>query len=512
MKVKRALISVSDKTGLINFARQLTELGVEIISTGGTAKAIAAENIPVTPISDVTGFPEILQGRVKTLHPKVHGGILADRAKEEHMSQLEKHGIDPIDLVVVNLYPFEETIKKEDITEAQAIEQIDIGGPTMIRAAAKNSASVAVVVDPDDYSAIIREMKESGEISLQTRKKLAQKAFAHTGQYDVAIAQYFSDEDVDFPSTFKLKFEKIQNLRYGENPHQRAAYYKEIDAPRHSLVYAKQLHGKELSFNNILDLNSAWTIAHEFTVPAAVIIKHNNSCGVALNENIAHAYEYARDCDPVSAFGGVIGVNKIVTVELANLIAATFIEAIIAPSYQNEAVEILSKKAGIRLMEMGEERAPHRGEKDIKRVEGGVLVQDMNSMHEERENMKCVTKRIPSDKEWGDLLFAWRVAKHVKSNAIVFAKDLRTVGVGAGQMSRVDSSRIASWKAGDKAKGSVMASDAFFPFRDALDTAGESGITAVIQPGGATKDEEVIAAADEHGIAMVFTGFRHFKH
>ncbi len=513
LKIKRALISVSDKRGVVEFAQGLRKFGVEIISTGGTARVLKEANIPVIGIQEVTGFPEMLEGRVKTLHPKIHGALLARRDKREHMNQIKEHDIKPIDLVAVNLYPFAATVAKKGVTREEAIENIDIGGPSMIRSAAKNSSAVAVVVNPDRYKVILDEMKKNdGALTDETRQELMKEAFKHTAEYDATIYGYFSDDYVDFPPTQNLSFKKIQNLRYGENPHQRAAYYRELSPPPHSLVFAKQLHGKELSFNNILDMDAAWQLVNEFTIPAVVIMKHNNPCGVALAKTISEAFRLAWDADPVSAFGSVIALNRPVDEAVANGMIKYFVELVIAPAFLEESVEILTQKKNIRLLVMGEERMPHLGEKDYKRVEGGLLVQDMDTEWEERDEMKVVTKKHPTEPKWEDLLFAWRVAKHVKSNAIVLAKSLVTVGVGAGQMSRVVSSEIAAKKAGKNAKGSVMASDAFFPFRDGIDAAAKVGVTAVIQPGGSLRDEEVIAAANEHKMAMVFTGKRHFRH
>lgn len=513
MKVKRALISVSDKTGLIEFAKGLSELGIEIISTGGTAKSLEGAGIKVKGISEVTKFPEMLDGRVKTLHPVVHGGILANRSIKEHMDTLKAHSIAPIDLVVVNLYPFAQTVAKPGVTLEEAIENIDIGGPAMIRSAAKNFEGVAVVVNPQRYGPVLQELKKSkSALSRETRFALAREAFQHTSEYDSNIYQYLSKDELEFPKRLNLSYVKMQDLRYGENPHQRAAYYRDRQAPANSLVFAQQLHGKELSFNNILDLDAAWAIVGEFSVPAAVIIKHNNPCGVAVADNLLTAYERAYAADPLSAFGGVISFNGVVDEKLAKKISETFIEAVIAPAFHEEAVEALTRKKDIRLLYMGEKRASLSKAKDFRRVEGGLLLQDLDRSQETRSEMKVVSERHPTEKEWEDLLFAWKVAKHVKSNAIVLAKDLQTIGVGAGQMSRVVSAEIAAKKAGEKAKGSVLASDAFFPFRDGIDAAAAVGAVAVIQPGGSVKDEEVIAAVNKHGMAMVFTGVRHFKH
>jgi phosphoribosylaminoimidazolecarboxamide formyltransferase/IMP cyclohydrolase len=513
VKVKRALVSVSNKDKIIDFCWGLSELGIEIISTGGTAKTLREADIPVKGVSDITKFPEMLDGRVKTLHPFIHGAILADRTKETHLSQLKEQGIEEIDMVVVNLYPFAQTIAKENVALKEAIENIDIGGPTMIRSAAKNFEGVAVVVNPERYQEILDELKRNnGSLSVETNFSLAKEAFQHTAEYDTVIYRYLYGEESDFPNRLNLSFEKIQDLRYGENPHQKAAYYREADTPEHALVFAQQLHGKALSFNNILDLDAALGLVREFTVPAAIIIKHTNPCGVALADDLLTAYKRAHACDPLSAFGSVIGLNRVVDAELAKEISSTFVEAVIAPAYLEEALEILTKKKDIRLLYIGEGRSVDNSEKDIKRIDGGILVQDKDKGVDDRSAMKVVTKRIPTDEEWGDLLFGWRIAKHVKSNAIVLVSDLQAVGVGAGQMSRVVSTEIAAKKAGERAKGSVMASDAFFPFRDGIDAAAAVGAKAIIQPGGSIKDEEVIAAANEHNIAMVFTGKRHFKH
>jgi len=514
VKVKRALISVSDKEGIVDFAKFLKSFDVEIISTGGTAKALRNAGIEVTGISEVTKFPEMLNGRVKTLHPTIHGGLLAVRDNKEHMEQIKEHDINPIDMVVVNLYPFAETIAKKGVTMAEAIEQIDIGGPSMLRSAAKNFEGVAVIVNPERYDEIISEMKKNDGCMLkETRLKLAKEVFRLTAEYDTIISQYLYGKE-DFPSLLNLKFEKIQDLRYGENPHQRAAYYRELNPPKHSLVFANKLHGKDLSFNNIIDLDAAWSLCCEFTVPAAVVIKHTNPCGVALADDIATAYEKAHAVDPISAFGSVVALNRVVDVPVAEKIASTFVEAVIAPAFLEEALEILTKKKNIRLMHMGEEREKLNPAMDIKRVDGGILLQDMDTGYDDRKGMKVITETKPTEKEWEDLLFAWRVAKHVKSNTILIAKDLKAVGVGAGQMSRVDSSELAIKKAGGAkaCKDAVVASDAFFPFRDSIDALAKVGVKAIIQPGGSMRDEEVITACNEHKIAMVFTGKRHFRH
>lgn len=525
-KIRRAIASVTDKSGIEAFAKDLSKQGVEIISTGGTADLLKKAGIPVIGISNYTGFPEMLDGRLKTLHPKIHGGILGQREKAEHAKQMEEHGILPIDMVVVNLYAFENTIANGCSLE-EAIENIDIGGPTMIRAAAKNHKDVAVVVDPSDYQNILDEMKKSGgNLSPQTKFYLAKKVFQLTARYDGAISNYLGRiEDgtmkKDFPDTFTMQAEKAQDLRYGENPHQKAAFYKDRnrDGNEPSVANAKQLHGKELSFNNILDLNSAIELAKEFHEPGCVIVKHNNPCGVAMSKkSLLDAYEKSLSCDKVSAFGGIVAFNRKVDAKTAQEMSRLFLEAIAAPGFDEDALKILKDKKNLRLLEMPEFKTHPVGwalptNYDLKKVNGGLLVQTADI--ECARDLKTVTKLEPTDAQLEDLLFAWNVARHVKSNAIIFAKNTQTVGIGAGQMSRIDSTRIGIMKAKDAGldvKGSVMASDAFFPFRDNVDKAAEAGITAIIQPGGSVKDEEVVKAADEHNIAMVFTGIRHFRH
>ncbi|MBI1910703.1 MAG: bifunctional phosphoribosylaminoimidazolecarboxamide formyltransferase/IMP cyclohydrolase [Deltaproteobacteria bacterium] len=525
-RIRRAIISVTDKTGIVDFAKELSAAGVEIISTGGTAELIRNAGVTVIPIQSYTGFPEMLDGRLKTLHPKIHGGILGIRDNATHQKEMETNGILPIDMVVVNLYAFEDTIAK-GCTLEHAIENIDIGGPTMIRAAAKNYNDVAVVVDPADYGRIVKEMHDKKNcLSLQTRFSLAKKVFQLTARYDAAISNYLgsvpeipeAEPMKRFPETFTVQYEKVQDLRYGENPHQAAAFYRIRSKGIPGLGDAKQLQGKELSFNNILDLNAALQIAVEFHEPAAVIIKHNNPCGTAISKaGLLEAYKKAYACDTVSAFGGIVGFNRPVTKEVAEILNQIFLEAVIAPKFEKDALDVFNAKKNLRVIETGEIKQEHRSfgptDLDIKRVSGGVLLQTLDL--ESASDLKTVTKRGPNEKELENLIFAWNVCKHVKSNAIIFANDGRTVGVGAGQMSRIDSTRIAVLKAKDaglEVKGSVMASDAFFPFRDNVDMAAEHGVTAIIQPGGSIRDEEVIKAADEHGIAMVFTGIRHFKH
>ena len=517
--VTRALISVSDKTGVVEFARHLQDSGIEILSTGGTAKLLADNGIPVTEVSEHTEFPEMMDGRVKTLHPKIHGGILGRRGVDDAV--MAEHDIVPIDLVVVNLYPFEATVAKPDCTLEDAIENIDIGGPTMVRATAKNHANVTIIVDPADYARVEGEMKDNkGCISRATRFDLAVKAFEHTAHYDGAIANYLGrirpeSEKDDFPRTFNQQFKKAQDMRYGENPHQRAAFYIEHDPKEASVATAEQLQGRELSYNNVADTDAALECVKQFDAPACVIVKHANPCGVAVGEDILVAYDRAYATDPTSAFGGIIAFNRPLDAHTAKtIIERQFVEVIIAPSVEPEAVTEVSAKKNVRLLACGELGTPAPG-LDFKRVNGGLLVQDRDIGMVDQADLKVVTKRVPTEDEMRDLLFAWKVGKFVKSNAIVYARDQQTIGVGAGQMSRVYSARIAGIKAADEGlvvEGSVMASDAFFPFRDGIDAAHDAGISAVIQPGGSMRDEEVVAAADEHGMAMVFTGMRHFRH
>lgn len=516
--VKTALISVSDKQGLVEFAQKLSNLGIKIISTGGTAKLLSNAGIKVVPISELTGFPEIMGGRVKTLHPKVHGGILAVRDLASHRDQMAEHGIEGIDLVVVNLYPFRETIAKPGVSLDEVIENIDIGGPAMVRSAAKNYKYVGVVVNPKRYNEVVNELKNNGgELSEQLRFKLAVEAFGHTSGYDAAIYNYLRElvpEGEKFPEQLSLSYQKIQDLRYGENPHQGAAFYQEDRLQTGlSLAKAKQMHGKELSYNNILDLNAALGLVAEFEQPAAVIIKHTNPCGVAQRATLAEAYRAAFAGDPVSAFGSVISFNRNVDRETAEELKKIFVEAVIAPSFSGEALAILTDKKNIRLLCLSQLDGTRVDEGlEYRRVAGGLLVQDVDRFKNLSQNWQIATKRQPTEKEWQDLLFAWQVTKHVKSNAIVIVKDKMALGVGAGQMSRVDSAKIAVEKAGEKTAGAVIGSDAFFPFRDGIDVLAQAGVTAIVQPGGSIRDEEVITAANEHGLAMVFTGERHFKH
>ena len=518
--IKRALISVSDKTNIIDFARRLMSLGVEILSTGGTAKLLADNSIAVIEVSDYTGFPEMMDGRVKTLHPRVHGGILGRRGVDDLI--MEQNEIKPIDMVVVNLYPFEQTIAKPNCDLATAIENIDIGDPTMLRAAAKNYSAVTVIVDSDDYEVVLNEMKNNnGAVTDTTRFSLATKAFEHTARYDGAIANYLGSIQpgkprLEFSHTFNLQLIKSQEMRYGENPHQKAAFYVEHNPHEACIATARQIQGKELSFNNIADTDAALECVKGLQEPACVIVKHANPCGVAVGKTIREAYDRAYSTDPTSAFGGIIAFNRSLDVETAKIIVERqFVEVIIAPEIDEEAKEILTSKKNIRVLACGDWNEVRCPGLDYRRVNGGLLVQDRDLGMIEEKDLKIVTKRAPTAQEMKDLIFAWKVCKFVKSNAIVYCKDYMTVGVGAGQMSRVYSARIAAIKAADaglEVKGSVMASDAFFPFRDGLDSAAEVGITAVIQPGGSMRDDEVITAADEHGIAMVFTGMRHFRH
>ena len=523
MKVSQALISVSDKHGAVDFARELSALGVKLLSTGGTAKLLLDAGLAVTDVSDYTGFPEMLDGRVKTLHPKVHGGILGIRGNAEHAATMAQHGIPTIDLVVVNLYPFQQTIAKKDCTLEDAIENIDIGGPTMVRAAAKNHGNeqggCAVVVEPADYPAIIAELKANGgTISAATRFALAKKAFVHTARYDGAIANWLTALDADnkpttFPEHLQLAFDKVDTMRYGENPHQQAAFYKEPNPVAGSIASYQQLQGKELSYNNIGDADAAWEAVKAFETTTCVIVKHANPCGVALGATAEEAYRRAFTTDPTSAFGGIIAFNCAIDKATAEAVSGQFAEVIIAPEITPEARAVFAAKQNLRVLvvPMGHTN----GVFDYKRVGGGLLVQTADEARIAQSDIKVVTKRMPTEQEMRDLLFAWKVAKYVKSNAIVYCKDAMTVGVGAGQMSRVDSARIAAIKAENNKLtfvGSVVASDAFFPFRDGLDVLAKAGATAVIQPGGSVRDAEVIAAADEQNIAMVFTGFRHFRH
>jgi len=517
--VKRALVSVSNKTGVIDFCKELQKLGISILSTGGTASLLKQQGITVTDVSDYTGFPEIMDGRVKTLHPKVHGGLLGRRGQDDAVMQ--KHGIEPIDLVVVNLYPFEATVSRPDCTLAEAIENIDIGGPTMIRSAAKNHAYVAVIVDTDDYATVLTELKANNcALADATRFRLAKKVFAHTANYDAAVSNYLGSITGDnqyqnYPDTYTMQFRKAQDLRYGENPHQTAAFYRDNHSTSGTLASARQLQGKELSYNNIADTDAALECVSGLREPACVIVKHANPCGVAVSDSILDAYEKAYKTDTVSAFGGIIAFNrKLDAVTAKTIIDRQFVEVIIAPEIDDDVLAVTASKQNVRILVNGYRETPIK-QLELKRVSGGLLVQDSDDGTIDLTDLKIVSKRQPTPEELTDLLFTWHVAKYVKSNAIVYGKNRQTIGIGAGQMSRVYSARIAAIKAEDSGlivKGSVMASDAFFPFRDGIDSAAKVGIAAVIQPGGSMRDEEVITAANEHGMAMVFTGMRHFRH
>ncbi len=513
MSIQRALISVSDKTGILELAQVLVSKNIEILSTGGTAKLLAEKGIPVIEVSDYTGFPEMMAGRVKTLNPKIHGGILARRGLDEEV--MTQNDINPIDLVVVNLYPFQATIANPDCTLEDAIENIDIGGPAMLRSSAKNHASVTVVVDASDYQTVMDEITANGNTTLETRTKLALKTFEHTAQYDGAIANYLGKEQDGFSNTINLQFHKTQSMRYGENPHQNAAFYVEKNITEACVASSTQFQGKEMSYNNMADADAALECVRSFNAPACVIVKHANPCGVALRDNIHDAYLDAFKTDPTSAFGGIIAFNRPLDKATAqDIIEKQFVEVIIAPSIDNDAKDVLSAKQNIRALECGD-LSNAQPSLDYKRVTGGLLVQDKDLGVITENDIKCVSELEPTADQIKDLLFAWKVAKAVKSNAIVYVKNEMTIGVGAGQMSRVYSAKIAGIKASDEGlvvEGSVMASDAFFPFRDGIDAAAQAGIKAIIQPGGSMRDDEVIAAANEHGIAMVFTGMRHFKH
>ncbi len=519
LPVRRALISVADKTAVAEFAAGLAKAGVEIVSTGGTASVLNEAGVSVRPVEDLTGSPEILDGRVKTLHPKLHAGLLAVRDNPEHAETLREQGIEEIDLVCVNLYPFEKTVARLDVPEEEAIENIDVGGPTMIRAAAKNHRYVAVVVRPESYDAVLSELEETGELSAATRHWLANEAFAYTARYDAAISRWFGRRYEQFPQYWVTAWEKELDLAYGENPHQRAALYVEPRARSHVLSRVAKRHGRQLSFNNVLDLNSARTLLTDLEGAGCVIVKHNNPCGVAEAETIGDAYERAFACDPLSAFGGVIALNRPVDKALAERLHEQFIEVLISTGYDDDALEVLQQKEAIRILE-DTERREHQIESDIKRVRGGLLVQDTDGTPEPRELMEVVTRTQPSEAQWRDLLFAWRVVRHVRSNAIVLAKDSATLGIGAGQMSRVDSVRLAVEKAKDARgpdaepllAGCAVASDAFFPFADGPQATIDAGASALIQPGGSKRDAEVIEACETAGVAMVFTKHRHFRH
>lgn len=510
--MKRALVSVSDKTNLVPFVSSLVELGYEIISTGGTKKALEAAGIKTIGISEVTDFPEIMDGRVKTLHPKVHGALLCVRDNPDHVRQIEELGIQYIDLVCVNLYPFKETVQKPGVSHEEIIENIDIGGPSMLRSASKNYKFIPVLCDPSDYDAVVKELRENGETSLTTREYLAAKVFRHTASYDTMIASYLTERTGEkYPEKFTITFDKVQELRYGENPHQSAAFYKGMN-PQYSLANAKQLHGKELSYNNIQDGNAAIEILKDFEgQPAVVGLKHMNPCGVGIGKTIEEAWDKAYEADPVSIFGGIVAFNEPIHASVAEKLSKIFLEIIIAPAFDEDAFEILSKKKNIRLMQLDTSLEVNAKYK-VTNVNDGLLVQDIDDHKITAEDLRCVTNRKPTEEELEQLLFAWKVVKHVKSNAIVLVKDNMTIGVGAGQMNRVGAAKIAIEQAGEKAKGSIMSSDAFFPMPDTVEEAVKAGVTAIIQPGGSIKDQLSIDLCNEHGIAMVYTGVRHFKH
>lgn len=510
---KRALISVSDKTGVVDFAKSLEALGYEIISTGGTATALRNEGIDVINVSDITGFPECLDGRVKTLHPMIHAGILAMRDNSEHMEQIEKLGVTPIDIVAINLYPFKATIEKEGVSFEECIENIDIGGPTMIRAAAKNYRDVAVIVDPLDYDVVVSQIKENGSVSLETKTDLAYKVFEHTSEYDTLISKYLREKigKVKFPNVLTLSYEKVQDMRYGENPHQSAVFYKETGKCEGTLPAAKCLHGKELSYNNINDTNGALDLLKEFDEPCVVAVKHANPCGVGIGGNIYEAYMRAYEADKVSIYGGIVAANREIDKQTAEEIHKIFIEIVIAPSFSKEAFEILSQKKNIRLLELPQiSKKLAKNNYDMKKVAGGLLIQERDV--ELLNDLTCVTDRKPTEEELTALKFGWKVVKHTKSNGIVLSTDQMTTGVGPGQTNRITALELAIKYAGEKAKGSVLASDAYFPFSDCVEAAAKVGITAIIQPGGSIRDEDSIKACNENNIAMVFTGMRHFKH
>ncbi|MBA2251664.1 MAG: bifunctional phosphoribosylaminoimidazolecarboxamide formyltransferase/IMP cyclohydrolase [Nitrospirales bacterium] len=518
--VKRALISVSDKTGVVEMAKGLAALGAEILSTGGTAKALRDAGVAVTDVAAYTGSPEILDGRVKTLHPKIHGGLLGRRNLPKHVAEMQQQGIGPIDVVVVNLYPFEATISKANCPFEEAIENIDIGGPSMLRSAAKNHDDVLVIVDPTDYTRALDALKAGGEIPVSLRRELAMKVFQHTARYDSLIARYLEKQvqnkeskESKFPPILSLQFERVETLRYGENPHQQGAFYRELNTREPSVSRATTLHGKAMSYNNYLDANSALELVKEFAETAVVIVKHNNPCGVALGTTPVEAYVKARETDPVSAFGGVIAFNRTVDLPAAKEITSTFVEVVVAPGYAPDALAQLKRKKDLRLLDVGPLNSGVREGLDLKKLVGGLIVQDRDLGElTDVKALQVPTVRKPTEEEYAACAFAWKVCKHVKSNAIIYARSGQTVGIGAGQMSRVDSVKLAGMKAVLPVKGCVMASDAFFPFRDGLDAAAQAGITAVIQPGGSIRDQEVIKAADEHQMAMIHTGMRHFRH
>ena len=517
--IKRAILSVSDKTGIVELARRLHDKGVTLLSTGGTMKAIAAAGIPVTGVSDVTGFPECLDGRVKTLHPMIHAGLLAIRSNEEHMAQIRELGVEPIDMVVINLYPFRQTIEKPGVTFEDAIENIDIGGPTMLRAAAKNAQDVVVVIDPADYDRVMDEFEQTGDVSLKTKRYLQYKVFEHTAQYDAMIQQYLraqleDAEAFEFPKNLTVTFEKVQDMRYGENPHQKAAFYRDLTDIAGTLPAAKQLHGKELSYNNINDTNGALELLREFDTTAVVAVKHGNPCGVGVADEVAEAYRLAYEADPVSVFGGIVVTNATVDAATAEQMSKIFLEIIVAPKFTDEALAILTKKKNLRLLELDTTiRAYPKAERVMRKVAGGLLVQEIDDkLLPEDGELRVVTEKAPTAEQMKDLMLAWRIVKHAKSNAIAIARDNQSLGIGPGQVNRIWSTQMAIERSGERVKGAALASDAFFPFDDCVKACAEAGIACIIQPGGSVRDQDSIDACNKYGIAMVFTGMRHFKH
>ena len=517
--IKRAILSVSDKTGIVDLARRLSAKGVTLLSTGGTQKAIAEAGIPVTGVSDITGFPECLDGRVKTLHPMIHAGLLAIRENEEHMAQIKELGVEPIDMVIINLYPFRATIEKPNVTFEDAVENIDIGGPTMLRAAAKNAQDVVVIIDPADYDRVMDEFEATGDVSLKTKRYLQYKVFEHTAQYDAMIQQYLraqleDAEEFEFPKNLTVTFEKVQDMRYGENPHQKAAFYRDLTDIAGTLPAAKQLHGKELSYNNINDTNGALELLREFDTTAVVAVKHGNPCGVGVADEVAEAYRLAYEADPVSVFGGIVVTNATVDAATAEQMSKIFLEIIVAPKFTDEALEILTKKKNLRLLELDTTiRQYPKAERIMRKVAGGLLVQDVDDkLLPEEGELKVVTEKAPTEQEMKDLMLAWKIVKHAKSNGIAIAKDNQSLGIGPGQVNRIWSTQMAIERSGEKVKGAALASDAFFPFDDCVKACAEAGISCIIQPGGSVRDQDSIDACNKYGIAMVFTGMRHFKH
>ena len=514
--IKRAILSVSDKTGIVELARRLADKGVTLLSTGGTMKAIAAAGIPVTGVSDVTGFPECLDGRVKTLHPMIHAGLLAVRSNPEHMKQIEALGVEPIDMVIINLYPFRATIEKPGVTFEDAIENIDIGGPTMLRAAAKNAQDVVVVIDPADYDRVMDEFEATGDVSLKTKRYLQYKVFEHTAQYDCMIQQYLRgqlEEPIEFPQNLTVTFEKVQEMRYGENPHQKAAFYRDLGDIAGTLPAAKQLHGKELSYNNINDTNGALELLREFDTTAVVAVKHGNPCGVGVADEVSEAYRLAYEADPVSVFGGIVVTNAPVDAATAEQMSKIFLEIIVAPKFTDEALAILTKKKNLRLLELDTTiRAYPKDERVMRKVAGGLLVQEIDDKLLPEGELKVVTEKAPTEAQMKDLLLAWKIVKHAKSNGIAIAKDNQSLGIGPGQVNRIWSTQMAIERSGEKVRGAALASDAFFPFDDCVKACAEAGISCIIQPGGSVRDQDSIDACNKYGIAMVFTGMRHFKH